>query len=271
VGEKDVVEVSLLAVDLDGTLLTSEGIPAPRSAALLKRVAQDGVHVVLATARNPDSVRPLCYLLELDGPMICTNGAQVWGSPDGPVWLLRCIPLHIALAIAEWADAHAIELSTTIGSTIYWRRRPGQALGQIAASRMVVPTNADAIVDEPTAILVHEPEGIDGIRSLCQSAFPGQCCTQTYYDRDGTARSLGVYAPNTDKGLALGCVLDRLGVKREQVVVIGDDISDLRMFPYARVRVAMGNARREVKRRATVVAPSNDEEGVAWAVETFVL
>lgn len=66
-------------------------------------------------------------------------------------------------------------------------------------------------------------------------------------------------------------MLDRLAVKKEQVLVIGDNLNDLAMFPYARISVAVANALDEVKQRASAVAPGDDDEGVAWALETFVL
>lgn len=90
-------------------------------------------------------------------------------------------------------------------------------------------------------------------------------------DLDGTRHSLGIFAPQADKGTALALVLDRLAVKKEQALAVGDNPCDVAMFPYARVRVAMANAIDEVKQRASAVAPSNDNEGVAWALETFVL
>lgn len=263
--------ISLVAVDLDGTLLTSEGSLPPRGAALLGRAAQRGVHVVLASTRNPYSVRQFCRLLQIEDPVICTNGAQVWGSPDGPIWACHRVPREVALTIAAWADAHDWELSTTVGPMTYWRQRPGQRLGPLAPNITVVRTNSDAIVGEPVRILVSQPEAIDSIGSLCQSRFHGQCRTETYYNPDGTRPSLGVFSPHADKGTGLALVLERLAVKKEQVLVIGDDLCDLTMFPYARVRVAVANALDEVRQQASVVVPSNDEEGVAWALETLVL
>jgi hydroxymethylpyrimidine pyrophosphatase-like HAD family hydrolase len=60
-------------------------------------------------------------------------------------------------------------------------------------------------------------------------------------------------------------------VRQEQVVVIGDNLNDLPMFPYAKVRVAMGNAPETVKHQASLIAPSNEEEGVAWVSEAVGL
>jgi Cof subfamily protein (haloacid dehalogenase superfamily) len=266
-----VKEISLVAVDLDGTLLTTGGSLAPKGANLLKRAAQRGIYVVLATTRNPDPVRSFCRLLDIDDPIICTNGAQVWGSPEGPVWVYRSISRKVALAIAQLADSHNWEVSTTIGSMTYWRQRPAQALGQIAPQITVVGTNREAIVGDPVRMLVHELEAIEGVHQLCRTRFPDQCHTEIYYEPDGTLHSLCVFAPGATKGTALAMVLERLGVRRQKVMAIGDNVNDLAMFRYAGVRIAMGNAVEEVKRRACAVAPSNDQEGVAWALKEFVL
>lgn len=264
-------EISLVAVDLDGTLLTSERVLAPRGAKRIKQVYQSGVHVVLSTTRNPDSVQAFCRQLEIDDPVICTNGAQIRGSPNGPVWAYRCLPCDIALAIAQRADTHDWELSTTIGPTTYWRQRPGQVLGPMAPNKVIVAANSDAIVGDPARILVSQPEAIDNMRSFCQSTFPNECYTEIYYNLDGTLRALGIYAPGADKGTALALVIDRLGMNKDQVLAIGDNPGDAAMFRHARVGIAMGNAIYRVKQQATAVAPCNNDEGVAWALETFVL
>jgi Cof subfamily protein (haloacid dehalogenase superfamily) len=264
-------DLALVAVDLDGTLLTSTGTLAPRSAALLTQAAQRGVHVILATTRLLESVQAFCRQMALHSPMICLNGAQIWGSPEGPLWASCCIPQEVALVIAQVADTHNWDLSITIDSIRYRRARPGQALGQRGPNRILVPTNVAAIVGEPGRILVQQPEAIDPLRALCHARFAKDCHTETYYAADGSARELGIFARQADKGTALACVLARLAVRREQVVVIGDNLNDLPMFPYARVRVAMGNAPETVKQQASLIAPSNEEEGVAWVLEAVGL
>jgi Cof subfamily protein (haloacid dehalogenase superfamily) len=264
-------KIALVAVDLDGTLLTSQSSLAPRGATALQRAARQGVRVVLATTRNPESVLPFCRTLGLADPLICTNGAQVWGSPTGPVWAHHTIPLAAALAIAGQADAHGWELSTTVGEMTYWRQRPGQALGPIFPHVTVVPANTDAIVGEPLRFLAHQPQAIKSLHALCQSSFSGRCRIELFYQPDGSLHSLGIFAPQADKGTALALVLARLKIEPERVMAIGDNLNDLPMFPYASLRVAVGNGVDQLKREATVVAPSNDDEGVAWALEKYVL
>jgi hydroxymethylpyrimidine pyrophosphatase-like HAD family hydrolase len=203
--------------------------------------------------------------------LICTNGAQVWASPDGPVWPHHCLPPEVAWAIARIADSSGWELSITVGSTTYWRQRPGQALGPIAPDRVVVARSTDAITGDVVRILAHQTEAIEAIRLLCESRFPGECRMETYYRSDGSVNSLGLFASTANKGAALALVLDRLGIESEQAMAIGDNPNDLTMCLRARVSIAMGNAPDKVKQAASIVAPSNDAEGVAWSIHQFIL
>ena len=263
--------IALVAVDLDGTLLTSEGIPEREGARSLREAASRGVRVVLATTRTPGTTAELCRQIGIDEPIVCTNGAQVWASPDGPAWAYHAIPQEAARAIARLADTHGWELSTTVGGTTYWRQRPGQPLGPLRPRIEVVRTNLDAVSDDPVRILAGQPEAIEAIRDLCRSTLAWACHTETYIRPDGTLHSLGVFAAGVDKGAGLAVVLERLRIDARQAMAIGDNPNDLPVFARVGLSVAMGNAPREVRQRATVVAPTNDEEGVAWALRRFVL
>ncbi len=263
--------IALVAVDLDGTLLTSQRSLAPRGAHLLREAAHRGVHIILATTRNPDTVGSYCRELQLNQPMICTNGAQVWGSPSGPAWAHHALARELALSIAKLADARAWELSITIASMTYWKQRPGQKLGRIGPGRTIVAANADAVTGDVVRILVHEPEAIQGLQTLCQSQYVGQCRAELYRRPDGFVRSLGIFAPKANKGTALSLVCERLHIAPQHVLAIGDNPNDLEMRACAEIFVAVANAPDLVKQRATAIAPSNDNEGVAWALQTFVL
>lgn len=261
--------IRLVAFDLDGTLLTSTRVLAPEGTQLLKIAARQGVHVVPATSRVLDSTRPLCQQLEINGPVICTNGAQIYGSPDGPIWSSLTFPKEIGVEIAALADANNWEISTTIGPVTYYRQRPGQEIGSLSPNRVIVGKHSDAIVDSPVRILTTNPEAIESIKSLCQSKFSRHCYTEVYHGPDGKIYSLGVFAPGANKGDALDLVCRRLEISQSDVMVIGDDLNDLPMFSYARISVAMANAPEQVKQQATAVAPTNYNEGVAWALREF--
>jgi HAD superfamily hydrolase (TIGR01484 family) len=267
-------EISLIAVDLDGTLLTSEHVLAPEGVRLLQRAHRAGVRVVLSTTRTPPSALAFWRALQIGDPIICTNGAQIWASPDGPSWAEHTFSRQVALALARLADARGWELSTTVGATSYWRQRPGQPLGPCSPHVTVVRSNATGIAGDPVRILVSQPAAIDGIREMCETRYIGRCQVEVYAGADGVPHSLGVFGPRVTKGAGLALVCRQLGIAHHAVLAIGDNACDLAMFPFAGVRVVMANAPEDVLCRAmalnAVVAPSNDEEGVAWAVRKYV-
>ena len=170
-----------------------------------------------------------------------------------------------------------------MGSNSYFRQRPGQALGPVelgsspggegAKSQtqvIVVRQNEEALVAEPKRMLLHEPEAIVAAKELA-AQYSQACRTETYFEPDGRLHSLCILPRRADKGTALRFVAGRLEIPLEQVLAIGDNPNDAPMFGAAGVSVAMSNAPPEVKAAATVVGPSNDDEGVAWAVRRFVL
>ena len=80
----------------------------------------------------------------------------------------------------------------------------------------------------------------------------------------GWAVDLEVMSRDTDKGVALRALAEKLGIAREQVLAMGDSGNDCAMLRYAGVGAAMGNAGEQAKKAADVIAPSNREDGVAW-------
>ncbi|MBI2298049.1 MAG: HAD hydrolase family protein [Armatimonadetes bacterium] len=118
--------IRLIAVDLDGTLLTSARTLAPGGVAALRRAAERGVWVVVATARALDSAAPLCTVLGVRDPLICYSGAQTYACWDGPLWEERGLPPDLAADLAEEADRRGWTLRLAIAG-----RRAGA--GQPAA------------------------------------------------------------------------------------------------------------------------------------------
>lgn len=277
------IRIRLISVDLDGTLFRSDGVPEPAGIRQLQAAAQEGVRVVFNTTRNAGGVSSLCAQLGLSDPMICTNGAQVFASPAGPIWASYTIPMEVARAIAQLADRHGWEVSTSVGARTYFRQRPGQPLGpvehrSIAVSDdrqgpprlVIVQKNEDALTAEPMRMLLHQPAAIAAAQDLA-AQFPQACRTETYYEPDGRLHSLCILPRNADKGTALRFVAGKLGIPLAQALAVGDNPNDMPMFATAGASVAMGNAPPDVRAAATVVGPSNDEEGVAWAVRRYVL
>jgi hydroxymethylpyrimidine pyrophosphatase-like HAD family hydrolase len=139
---------------------------------------------------------------------------------------------------------------------------------------MVLDSNAEVFLgdeaEDPVRILAFQADAIAGLAGLCAVQLHADCRVDIFYSPDGSPESLGIFPAGADKGSALRLVLDRLGIPACESLAIGDNFVDLPMFSVAGISVAMGNAAPEVKRRASAVAPSNDQEGVAWAINKFV-
>ena len=267
----DDLNIRLVAIDLDGTLLDNQGQLSSHGSRSIRRAFDAGIHIIIATTRNCRDVQNMCAALAINGPIICSNGAHIYGSPTGPLWRELCIPAHIAERICQVADENGRELSTSVGQTTYFKQRPGQALGPLAANIEVVEKNRHALVAKPHRILAWQPEAIEALRALCLKEFPVACRTEVYYKPTGELHSLGVFAWGADKGSALGTVLTKLSVPPDCAMAIGDNDNDLPMFEFTAYRVGMGNGTAEIRRMANIIAPTNEDEGVAWVLEKYVL
>ena len=263
-------EIKLVAVDLDGTLLNSESNISPQNSARLRKASDNGARIVFATTRNHYYTIPFCQQLDLSDPIICSNGAQIHASPVGPLWANYLLPIGVARIITQIADRNKWELSTTVGSTIHLRQREGQKLGFWKPNYKIVKNNEDALVDDPIKILVWQPEAIRYFEKLCADEFSDVVQTEIHYKPNGKLSSLGIFHPMANKGNALSRVLEILAIDRKNVMAIGDNTSDIKMFSVAGISVAMENGTEDAKRQADVIAPGNDDNGVAWAFDQYI-
>ena len=264
-------KIQLIAVDLDGTLLNSDKTVSLKTSQLLQQASQQGVRIVIATTRNLYFVQYLCGLLQLDDPVICSNGAHILSAPFGEEWANYAIPTSVALTIAQIADENGWEISSTIGAMKYVRQRPQQVLGPISANITTVKRNVDGIIGQPLRILAWHPDAITYLHGLCGTELSEYCHTELYYSADGAVQSLGIFPAGADKGSALALVLGKLKIAPAAVLAIGDNDNDIPLFSQAGLKVAVGNGTVALKSHADVIAPDNDNDGVGWAIEQFVL
>jgi hydroxymethylpyrimidine pyrophosphatase-like HAD family hydrolase len=132
----------------------------------------------------------------------------------------------------------------------------------------MVDKNLPAMDSEPVSIFAGSPDAISAFSRLC--AEDDRCRTDIYYQASGTPEAIGIFSANSDKGSALKFVADKLGIPRGSVMAIGDNQNDVPMFDQAGVSVAMGNAIPSIKKAARFVAPTNNDNGVAWALAKFL-
>ncbi|MDY7039488.1 MAG: HAD family hydrolase [Chloroflexota bacterium] len=262
--------IRLVALDLDGTLLDSQQQLSATNAATIARAKSKGIIFILATARQPRSASRFARELALTTPLICHNGAVGYRPAEGiELWHFR-MDLSCAREIAAYADENGLELSITVDELTYYRQRPGQELGPLDDEHHVLSSNLAAMVRPPTRIIAHGTEAAAAIRCEFSPRLRAQVRLDRYY-QDGKLYSLTMVSARASKGAALARLCREWGVVPEAVLAIGDGEADLEMFACAGLSVATGNAPLKVQAAADFVAPSNDEDGVAWAIERFAL
>ncbi len=271
-------DIKLIALDLDGTLLNSALKVSERNTEAVKRALDSGVKVVLATSRWFGLAKRAADRLGIDTPLVCSNGALVKRPADGRELLHLRLDQEVAGEVTTLADEHGWETFTTIEDATYMRMRPGIIPERLPAGLRVSERHADELArGQPTAVLVFGAEAVDEIAQRLLPTYDGPAGRQARRASFSLNRPLNyphyvvLTHPEAEKGSALELVCRELEVPLDQVLAMGDSESDLAMLRLAGLGIAVNNATDEVKRAALHIAPSNDADGVAWAIERFVL
>lgn len=273
--------IRLLAIDIDGTLLDSRGrVPAANVAAIDRAVA-GGVNVAIATGRS------FHFALQALGPLpdaitlIVHNGA-IARSRAGETLLRRLLPQAIAREVLEatvtWrGDATAVFDRPLGGQLVYdrmdWthpnRRRFKERNEAIITA---VERLEDALVEDPVQIAFNG--GVEQMRAVAahlatHALAPSlQVMLTEYPIRDFSM--VDVCAAGITKGTGLAAIAQHFGVGQAEVMAIGDNHNDLDMLRWAGTGVIMGNAEPELFQEGFHVTGTNDEAGLAQAIERFI-
>ena len=257
----------LVATDLDGTIIRSNGTISPRTVAAFARVEAAGARFVLVTGRPPRMMRPIAEVFGHRGTAICANGALSYDLRTDTVEALHLIPAATLAAAAtalraavpgigiaiEYPDGHAAD-------ALY------QALNWDVNSS--IPRVADDVLfGRPASKLLgrHFGYSCDDLLALALPALDG-LVSVTHSNSKGLveAAALGVTKASVVAELAAG-----QGIGREEVIAFGDMPNDLPLLTWAGTSCAVANAHPEVLAAATHVIGSNDEDGVAAYLETL--
>jgi Cof subfamily protein (haloacid dehalogenase superfamily) len=258
----------LAAIDLDGTLLRTDGTVSARSRAALRAARSAGIDVVLVTARSPRSVRVIAADLELDGIALCANGATVFDL-DADV-ILRHRPLSVDVAhrvVRGLRDqvpgiAFAWELELRFGSEpLYESYRDAARWPRPDDS--YAPSDALAWREPMTKLLARVPESdlvavLEAARELCGEDAAVTLTGDAFVE---------VMAAGVGKEVALAELARERGVPRVRVVAFGDQLTDAAMLRWAGLGVAVANATEFALEAADEVTASNDDDGVALVLE----
>lgn len=268
----------LVAIDVDGTLVTSENKLPAAIAPLIRKTQARGIGVTLVSGRPKLKMAPLIKELGLTLPYIGSGGAYIAYSSNDLVILHRPLARAETIAIVELARAAKTPIIFQEPDHLYYEGSLEDLEQLIAISKIDITGVANSQVEilrvddvlqacaEPTKInICSEP------RHLLEIESKLRLLNLPIYLTYSALFSLEITRSGINKGEALKVLATYLAIPLERILVIGDSHNDISMFEIAGMAVAMGNAPDEVKAAADLVAPSNDEDGVAWVLRELVL
>ncbi len=271
------MDIKLVVLDIDGTLLTTGGELAPRVRRAIRDVREKGIAVVLATGRRLCRTMPWVRALGLTDPVIAHNGAVIVHPEDERVLVKRVLPLDIAQRLVEQLGQLRVQYclydGAFAGDEVFVEREFWQASRGVFRQFLADaadPVDAIAFHHPPVKISVlDETERLSPLLPIWRQEFGADTTMLVFESRD----YLGVefMAFGCSKASGVEFVLNESGLAFSQVLAMGDDVNDIELLDRAGMGFAMANSPQEVREGARFVAPSNDDDGVAEVLEEYLL
>lgn len=266
------MNINYCVCDMDGTLLNSARDISEGTERALRRLQEQGVTLVLATGRTDLYVKDAVQRLGVTAPVISSNGALIRNMATGEVLYHKYLPEHLATAMAERCFSH--DYDALIYSPEYVFHRSGSQRIQVLQGY-----NARVTPDLRVPLkAINGPEDLPLSRLvkffLWNIGAEQEAALKEIYGATGelslvTSEHLAfdVMAAGISKGAALQFLANHYDFDLAKTAVFGDNYNDISMLQIAGYSVAMGNAESPVKAAAKYVTRSNDEDGIAYAIE----
>lgn len=269
--EKQLSSFKMVAFDMDGTLLNDEHELSNRAIASLKKVANAGLIVLLATGRMTSAVTKHLKILGTPGLVVSHNGALVKDVITGKIYHHETVSVNLVAKILELLAGKATVVHFNFDDRIYLT--VANPHSDHYSQELQVPlTYIDSLKqlegNPTTVLLIDSFEVLQQILIAVAEQFQGQF-DYVLAPWRGDVWRLQFLAANTSKGKAVLQVAKFLGVKPEEIISFGDNYNDMEMIQSTGLGIAMGNAVPELKQAADFVTLSNQEDGVAYVLEAL--
>ncbi|MGX6962408.1 Cof-type HAD-IIB family hydrolase [Vagococcus xieshaowenii] len=269
--------IKLIAIDLDGTLLNSEKQVSEENKQAITAAKAKGVKVMLCTGRPLKSVLPLLEelgLMDEGDYSITLNGGLIQSNHDGEVLSETLLNGTHVKDIYQLSQSLDLTLDVVSRGTVY-RATP-------------VSNNHPSIYHQVNKVLAFKEKRIEEFsesdkvnKMVCTDVNPEYLTQQMktipseYFERYNIVRSGANLFEFVDKTVSKAAGMAQLGdilnISPSEMMALGDEENDFSMIDYAGIGVAMGNATDQIKQIAQFETKTNDEHGVAYAINKFVL
>ena len=273
------MDIKIIGTDLDGTALSSNGEFTQRTLESFERAADLGVTIVVATGRARRAIPKILYDLPYIKYVITSNGARILDIVDNKTIyesfiaedkaieackILRELDANIEIFVDGEAYISRREFDDIASGKIYWRNKE-----YILSTRSI----SDNIFD----LMMENASKIENVNINYYDFETKKAIGEVLEKIDGVTLTSSVplnheiEGENTNKGSALSYIMNLLKYEKENLLTFGDNPNDIEMIKLAGIGVAVGNAEDIVKDSADYITLPNHEDGVADAIEKFVL
>jgi Cof subfamily protein (haloacid dehalogenase superfamily) len=262
--------IELVLADVDGTLVTDDKRLTDRAIASVHSLKRAGVKFAVTSGRPPRGMEMLVAPLALTLPLAAFNGG-LYARPDMSVIEERSIDPGLVEQVVKLIGDHELDVWLYRGADWLLRDPHAAHVTKEADTVRFAPTVVESLdgITQGIVKIVGIGDDLDGVAKAEADA------RERFGERVSAARSqpyyLDVTHPDANKGAVLAHFSRECDVPLERIATLGDQPNDMLMFKGAGLSIAMGNAGEEVKRAATKVTASNEQEGFALAIERYVL
>ena len=263
--------------DLDGTVLDSLDRISNENLNAFKLLGESGIKLVVATGRSHLLIKEYLYDMDIKTPVIACNGGLILDNSSGEIIYKKLIPQELVKAIINFCGERQIEYLLYTTDTVFHNRnnkRIEKFIKYSTAARDEFKIPIQIIEDADKGNIIQSTIKI----LITTGSFSLMEELSLLFNKDDELTIVSsmnglidIMASNTTKGNALTYLAEFMGMDLEKTVVFGDNYNDISMFEVAGMGIAVENAEEELKNVATYVTLSNEESGVGYAINKYVL
>lgn len=261
--------IKLFISDVDGTLVRHDKSLAPATVDAFARLRAAGVQATLISARPPSGMLALARALDIQGPLGAFNGGTILRA-DGTIQSAQRLDPAVARTALTLLEQAGVEIWLFAHGRWYARSDQNVHVPHERLASALEPTLVSGFqdIDQVDKIvgLSQDVAALDHLEGVIKQAVGAAAAIAR-----SNASFLDITAPAANKGDGVAAIAQAAGVHLLQTAVIGDMANDLPMFARAGLAIAMGQAPEAVRAAADFTTLSNEENGVAAAIDRFVL
>ncbi len=278
--EKFSPDIKLIAIDIDGILLNPDGQITRYTRHAIQAAQDAGMIVTLATARRYFSTLEIAEALGIDLPLIVYDGALIVNHPARAILRSQTLAPEVAAQVVEIFQRQGVQpvvqpcecvLEEVLTGPAEYDHPELATYIALAENRLRRLPYAQLCAWQADPLRVVAFASQEAIERLIPEIAPLACSWHAISQGSYNCAELAIMHPGCSKASGVAALAARYQIPLSQVMAIGDNINDLEMLQRAGLGVAMGQAPEEVKAAAKVVTASNEEDGVALAIERFAL